>query len=189
MNQRHNLGNICLCAATSVNVSATLRALKRCMQAADFGEVILFTDMQDVTVPLGVRVVPIERLTSSQAYSTFMLKELPRLVNLDYCLVTQWDGFILDPNLWDPAFLAFDYIGAPWPQFDDGRDVGNGGFSLRSQRLLQACESIASSSHEPEDVTICRSNRSYLEETHGVRFSDTQTASRFAFERDRRAPR
>jgi len=187
--ERLNLGNVSLCAAASVNVSATLRALDRCMRAAYFGEVLLFTDARGLAVPPGVRIVEIERLASSQAYSTFMLRELPKWVKLDYCLVAQWDGFILDLASWDPAFFEFDYIGAPWPQFDDGRDVGNGGFSLRSQRLLKACNGIVIGPREPEDVAICRSNRSRLEEEHGIRFADAAMASRFAFERDRRVER
>ncbi|WP_121118349.1 DUF5672 family protein [Croceibacterium ferulae] len=189
MTQRLDLGNVSLCAAASVNVAATLRALVRCMQVADFGEVLLFTDAPDLAVPAGIRVVEIDRLTSSQAYSAFMLRDLPQWVRLDHCLVVQWDGFILDPAAWDPAFLVFDYIGAPWPQFGDGHDVGNGGFSLRSRRLLQACSHIMPGPREPEDVAICRSARPYLEESHGIRFADAATASRFAFERDRRAAR
>lgn len=189
MTQRPDLRNVSLCSATSVNVLATMRALVRCMQAAEFGEVILFTDVQDVVAPPGIRIVPIPRLTSSQSYSTFILRDLPRWVTLDYCLVAQWDGFILDPASWDPAFLGFDYIGAPWPQFDDECNVGNGGFSLRSQRLLQACTRITLGPSEPEDVAICRSNRLYLEGSHGIRFANSETAGRFAYERDRQALR
>lgn len=97
----------------------------------------------------------------------------------------QWDGFVVRPEAWDPGFLDFDYIGAIWPQFDDGAVVGNGGFSLRSKRLLEACQSLDVSSH-PEDVTICRTHRVLLEQEFGIRFADPATAARFSYERSNR---
>jgi hypothetical protein len=95
----------------------------------------------------------------------------------------QWDGFVLDATQWAPQFLEYDYVGAPWPQFSDGRDVGNGGFSLRSRRLLEACRDPRFRAAHPEDVAICRLNRDLLEREHGIRFADRSTAERFAFER------
>ena len=86
-----------------------------------------------------VRVVRIGRLKSASEYSFFVLKALHEYVETQHCLLVQWDGFVTNANAWRPDFLAFDYIGAPWPQFSDGRNVGNGGFSLRSRKLLKAC--------------------------------------------------
>src|SRR6185503_18873241 len=99
----------------------------------------------------------------------------------------QWDGFVIDAGSWREQFLEFDYIGAPWLQFADGYDVGNGGFSLRSRRLLEACAGADFIPSHPEDVAICRTNRPMLEKMHGIRFADAQLAETFAFERT--APR
>jgi hypothetical protein len=138
-----HLPSVTLCAATSVNVDATIAALSACIDQVRFANCLLFTDGAVTADHRGISVVPLERLSSSSQYSNFMLRDLVDHVRTPHCLVVQWDGFVLDARSWDPQFLEFDYIGAPWPQFDDGHDVGNGGFSLRSRKLLEACRDPA----------------------------------------------
>jgi uncharacterized protein DUF5672 len=93
----------------------------------------------------------------------------------------QYDGFILNPDCWSADFQRYDYIGARWP-FDDGRAVGNGGFSLRSKRLLRALQDPQFAPVDPEDMAICRAYRPVLEERYGIRFAPEEIADRFAFE-------
>ncbi|TYC93274.1 DUF5672 family protein [Novosphingobium sp. BW1] len=180
------LPQVTLCAVSSVNVAATIRALELSMAQITFGEVLLFTDV-DVPVLFpeadpAIRVVPIARLTSSAAYSAFLLERLAEYVTTSHCLVTQWDGHVIDARRWRPEFLKYDYVGASWPQFGDGHDVGNGGFSLRSRALLEACRSPDFNAHHPEDVAIGRTNRARLEE-RGLRFAPRGQADAFAAER------
>jgi hypothetical protein len=181
--KRLELPTVTLCAATSVNVDATIAALRACLDQIAFADCVLLTDA-DVTSDVGdIRVVPIERLDSSRDYSEFILKRLANYVRSTHCLVVQWDGFVLDAGYWDPEFLTYDYIGAPWPQFNDDHAIGNGGFSLRSRRLLEACRDSAFPTSHPEDLAICRRNRLLLENRFGIRFADRTTAEQFAFER------
>lgn len=180
---RLQLPSVTLCAATSVNLTATLAAIRGSMEQVAFGDVILFTEATTLAVPAGVRIVPILPIKSSRNYSEFMIEGIAAHVRTKHCLVIQWDGFVLDPAQWDPRFLDYDYVGAPWPQFKDGHDVGNGGFSLRSQRLLEACRAPNFVRSHPEDVAIGRINRDILERDHGIRFADRGTAERFSFER------
>ena len=180
---RLSLPTVTLCAAASVNVTATLEALRSCLDQIDVAQCLFFTDSDATVSDSQIRVVPIGRLASGEDYSHFLLRRLVDHVRTSHCLVVQWDGFVLDAGQWDPNFLAFDYIGAPWPQFSDGYDVGNGGFSLRSRKLLEACLDPRFDGGHPEDVTICRTNRPMLERDHGIRFADRETAERFAFER------
>ena len=161
---------------------ATLDALHASSEQIDFAEAILFTDV-DVPSTESVNVVRIDRLTSAGAYSDFLLHKLVHHVRTNHCLIVQWDGFVIAPAAWDPHFLDFDFIGAPWPQFRDEFTVGNGGFSLRSRRLLQACQDPGFSAEHPEDIAICRTNRVFLERKHKVHFADQATAERFAYER------
>jgi hypothetical protein len=180
---RLELPSVTLCAATSVNVEATMAAIDRSADQILFGEVILFTDATPQKAPARARIVRIARLRTGADYSNFLLGELASHIRTDHCLIVQWDGFVLNAAQWDPAFLEFDYIGARWPQYDDGYDIGNGGFSLRSSRLLAACRSGDFVPFHPEDVAICRTNRSLLEERFGIRFADVAAADRFSFER------
>lgn len=179
------LPQVTLCAAACVNVGATISALQRCLAQVCFARVLLFSDDQGLDLPPGIELITIPRLRSSADYSRFVLHDLAQWIETSHCLIAQWDGFITDPGAWDPAFLDCDYVGAPWPQFSDGHDVGNGGFSLRSKRLMEACRLPGfSDSGEAEDVVIARNNRRWLEQDHGMRFADRTAASRFSFERD-----
>ncbi len=140
------------------------------------------TDAELSTGTDDIRVVPIPKLNSSEDYSKFMIRNLLDHVQTSHCLVVQWDGFVLDAGSWVPHFLDYDYIGAPWPQFDD-HDVGNGGFSLRSRKLLEACKDPVFQYSHPEDVAICRNNRAMLESRHGILFAERSIAAQFSFER------
>jgi hypothetical protein len=181
--RRLELPTVTLCAATSVNIDATVAAMTSSMEEILFGDIVLFTDLAAEHLPDGGRVVPIGPIRSGHDYSRFLLHELADHIRTDHCLIVQWDGFVMNACQWDERFLACDYIGAPWPQFTDGHDVGNGGFSLRSRRLLEACRSPEFIPSHPEDVAVGRVNRDYLEASHGMVFADRDTAARFAFER------
>lgn len=111
-----------------------------------------------------------------------MLHELAAHIRTSYALCVQWDGFVLDGRAWQRQFLDYDYIGAVWPQFDDEYKVGNGGFSLRSRRLLEATQTLPLDDSEAEDVQIGRTHRRDLE-NKGVRFAPASIAEQFAYER------
>jgi hypothetical protein len=179
---RLSLPQVTLCAASSVNVAATIRALEVSLAQVDFAACKLFTDAPVRPDHPGIIVVPIPRLTSSRAYSAFLLSHMVDHVDTSHCLVAQWDGHVLDATRWRPEFLDYDYIGASWPQFSDGYDVGNGGFSLRSRRLMVACRDPEFRFHPLEDVAIGRINRDWLER-RGVRFAPRDMADLFSVER------
>ncbi|MBB4860595.1 hypothetical protein HNO88_003939 [Novosphingobium chloroacetimidivorans] len=179
---RLHLPQVTLCAVTSVNVAATVRALEACLDQIAFAECLLLTDADVQPAHSEIRVVPIDRLGSSAAYSEFLLSRLVDHVRTSHCLVAQWDGHVLDAARWRPEFLDYDYIGASWPQFDDGHDVGNGGFSLRSRRLMEACRAPQFRPIHPEDLAIGRTNRAWLE-GQGLRFAPRELADSFAAER------
>ena len=181
-NERLSLPQVTVCAVSSVNVAATLRALEVCVEQIAFADCLLLTDATVQPSHAEIRIVPIAPLASSAAYSDFLLHHLGDHVETSHCLIVQWDGHVLDARRWRPEFLEYDYIGASWPQFDDGHDVGNGGFSLRSRRLIEACLAPEFQPTHPEDLAIGRTNRGWLEE-QGLRFAPRELADRFAAER------
>jgi tetratricopeptide (TPR) repeat protein len=97
-------------------------------------------------------------------------------------LLVQWDGYVVNPAAWDAAFLDCDYLGAKWFWHRDGMRVGNGGFSLRSRRLLSALRDPRVELVDAEDTTIGRTYRPLLEREHGIRFGSETLADKFAFE-------
>lgn len=182
ISNRVHVPDVTLCAITSVNVPATIAALEASMAAMDFAECLLFTDVKVRPKNRSIQVIPILNLPSAQAYSRFILRQLADFIQTSHCLVVQWDGHVANPARWDPAFLEFDYIGASWPQFRDGHDVGNGGFSLRSRDLLSALQKKQFRPAHPEDVLIGRTYRGRLEAL-GLRFAPREVADRFSAER------
>lgn len=161
-----------------------LAAMRHSMAQIDFGRAVLFTDPDRVTDDgSGIDIVPLV-IDSVPAYSEFMLRGLSEHVHTSHVLVVQWDGYVIDASRWTPDFLACDYIGAPLRGETQDRVVGNGGFSLRSRRLLRALhDDAAMVIRHPEDTCICHDNRERLERSHGLRFASLEQAQRFAFER------
>jgi Protein of unknown function (DUF5672) len=180
-----DLSAVTLVAVDTRLPQAALSAMRRCMAELQFADAVLVTCADHgLGRPEGVRVVVVPSITSSQAYSRYVIEDLPDLVCTSHVLIAQWDGFVTHPEAWDPSFLDHDYIGAPWPQFKDAFNVGNGGFSLRSHRLMLAARQMAAGQDlHPEDLWLCRTKRPELERVHGIRFAPAAVAQRFAVER------
>ena len=177
------LPDVTLVAVTSVAVRATIDALHASIRQVDFGQVLLLSDDRPpVDVGPAITWRRIERLATRADYSRFMLRNLAEHISTSHALCIQWDGFVLDGAAWDQRFLDYDYIGAIWPQFSDGHNVGNGGFSLRSRRLLEVCKKLPFDQSRAEDLIIGRLCRHHLEE-RGLRFAPESVARTFAYER------
>jgi hypothetical protein len=115
-------------------------------------------------------------------------------------LIVQYDGYIINPDKWKDEFLNFDYIGAPWSKphesdrifardpFGNLQRVGNGGFSLRSKKLLDLAKKL-NLKWEPyrdcynEDGYICVFKRHIYEE-NGCKFAPLDVAKYFSHEAD-----
>jgi hypothetical protein len=155
-------------------------ALHNSVSRFEVQQVIVFSDRPEAWP--GYPVITIPKLRSVAEYNALIVKRLAEELRCDHALVMQFDGFILNPDRWAPLFQEYDYIGAPWPHHT-GHNVGNGGFSLRSRKLVEA---VAAMDYpdltEPEDLHICRHLRPTLEARHGVRFATPEIASHFSFE-------
>jgi hypothetical protein len=112
-----------------------------------------------------------------------MLTRIVDWVSTDFFLVIQYDGFVLNSDLFCEEFYGCDYIGAPWPELDE-YCVGNGGFSWRSRKLALAVKEIAFGVKidDPEDVYICKTVRQALESRFHCNFASRELASLFSVE-------
>lgn len=125
-------------------------------------------------------------------YNKFCLTELYSHITTSHCLTIQADSSIVNPLSWNPEWLEYDYIGAPWP---DGLTqtewrVGNSGFCLRSRRLLQATAQFPTNEWVwrgkkyrgcRDDIVTCLMFRSRLEAI-GFKFAPVEVAAKFSFE-------
>ena len=181
--RRLHLPQVTLCAVDARSPGLALQSMRRSMAQVSFGRAVLFTHAWTPPQSVSdVEVVDVGPIPSGAAYSRFVLRGLPAHVSTSHVLVTQWDGFVLDAHAWRDEFLDFDYIGAPWPDQPAEQAVGNGGFSLRSRRLLQAGLDAHITQEHPEDLMLCREHRVWLQQQHGVRFANLELARAFAFE-------
>jgi hypothetical protein len=127
------------------------------------------------------------------AYCQFMTKELVHHIDTSHALFVQSDAMVVNPIAWTPEFLEYDYIGAPWPFEPPSNNVGNGGFSLRSKKLLLALQDPriqlikgppGSNDYRDwaEDAIICNKYKDILVHDYGIRFPKFELAGRFSFE-------
>ncbi len=165
--------------------------LKRLQLAADistkdilFGAVKLLSSIKSDDS----RVIQIPHIDSTKSYSNFMIKELNKYVDTEFALIFQYDGFVLNSSSWSDEFLKYDYIGSPWYHIGDLR-VGNGGFSLRSKKLIDWLSlnwKIIGANIHPEDIFISKFARPYIEK-NGMKFASEYIASLFAIEGNERS--
>ena len=179
-----DLAGVTVACIDTANHALALRALEQSRRGLRFERALLLTDAlpAGVPAPIDVDIVHIAPLASRDDYSRFVLKSLLPHVDTPHVLLIQWDGYVVNPSAFDPAFLDCDYLGAKWFWYHDGMRVGNGGFSLRSRKLLEALQDPRVIHGDAEDTTICRTFRPLLEAEYGIRFGSEALADRFAFE-------
>lgn len=152
-------------------IQSALSALEKSSKQCDFGAVKYLSHHV-------ITKYQIPRITSLEGYSKFCIRDLHRYVDTKYCLLIQSDGYVVNGDAWTDEFYNYDYGGAP---FQPSNTVGNGGFSWRSKRLLQACSKLPEGYDHPEDSAICVCHRQVLE-SQGLRFMPVDLARQFSFE-------
>lgn len=184
------LPTIGLVAVACTKVGETIEAIQKSLKQKSFDSVQLFT--HEKINPLGIEVVNIPKLDYKQ-YNEFVAMNLWEKTRTDYVILVQNDGYILDGTKWSDDFLSYDYIGAPWPPqthfTKSGEEirVGNGGFSLRSRKLLMAPTELGleftdhGTGFWHEDGFLCVHFRKELEAA-GVVFAPTEVAAQFSTE-------
>jgi hypothetical protein len=203
--------NVTLIAVDNTHrIKNTIKAIYTCIEQANFGAVKLITSKEIIqqyeeellkdNIHMEEMVYPI---TNIVIYSHYFLYDLYRHVDTEFCLTIQDHGFIVNPDAWTDEFFEYDYIGAPWPVRDDcfispfgeHMRVGNGGFSLRTKKLLEVPLHIEIPfdvnkgdfykhfNHNcfNEDGNICIHNR-HLYESQGCKFPSVELAARFSYE-------
>ncbi len=204
---RKNLEDVTLICVSGIKIFRSLISLLRNSQKCKFARVVFVTPKPRIHRFLNIEIIDSGEnlLDSIDAYNYFCIYELGHYISTAHCLIVQYDSGICNPGAWTDDFLDFDYIGAPWPisnfayidPFGNHQRVGNGGFSLRSKRLLEVPSRILipwevnrgnfynhfNLEYLSEDGNICVHNR-HLYENSGCRFAPLEVAARFSKELD-----
>jgi hypothetical protein len=155
--------------------------IKKTLSFVNFKNVIHFTSNKS-NKSKNSQVINCKEL-NYQEYQNFCVYEIPLHIESDFALFMQSDGFIVNPKLFDLNFFNYDYIGAPWPSNIFGKHppiIGNGGFSLRSKKMLKTCLQIPKLNCN-EDVEICIYNR-FLFYNNDCKYAPVELAKKFSIE-------
>ncbi|EKS72921.1 MULTISPECIES: DUF5672 family protein [Caballeronia] len=156
-----NFSNITIVSVTGCsNAGRAADALTLSWQQMPGARALLCSPHAPANLPAGIEHRKIAPLTY-QEYSWFMMFALWRVIETDFALIVQDDGWVLDANNWSDEFLDYDYVGPPthvgridtqdrtqwvvhhkWGlELDQpGKRVMpvlNGGFCLRSRRMMR----------------------------------------------------
>ncbi len=181
-----NLEGVTLLGIDCIDLNRLLKAFTVCEKYCNFGDKRVLTSLsEDRETESGIKIINIGPINSREEYSKFMMRKLNDYVETEHVLIVQYDGFILNPKAWTEEYLRYDYIGAPW-WYGDEFNVGNGGFSLRSKKLLEILQkdkNIVLQSHH-EDHQISRIYGKYLR-SRGIKFAPENLARKFSIEGNR----
>lgn len=189
-----NLDNITIISVNTRDPENSIKAIEYSSKYIKFGKKVLLSDKKFDSI----ETIIIPKINNLNEYSYFCIKEMHKYIETTYCLLVQPDGYVTNPLMWSDKFLEFDYIGAPWDLLLSQRGlhtcgislplnqvpiiVGNGGFSLRSKKLLTELSKFDyPNTTIPEDNFICIYKRKELKDL-GIKYADVTTAKRFALE-------
>jgi hypothetical protein len=187
------LPNVTIIAVDTITAEDSLRAIKYSCREINFGAKKLITS-QDIKSN-EVEIIQCEPINYEQ-FSHFCVYRLHEYVDTEFALLIHPDGYVVNPDMWTDEFLEYDYIGAIWPLPHDDfsfRDeegtlyrVGNGGFTLRSKKLLSLAKELnlewkAYHGFYNEDGFYCVHHRK-LYEKHGFKFAPMEVAAKFSHE-------
>lgn len=174
------LPSITLICLTNKDFEGHKRAINKSCEEIEFG---------------GVKLIWDEKITSIDKWNYEIIYSTHKYFDTSHVLLIHSDGYVTNPNLWNPDWLEFDYIGAPWPMPRDDysyRDesgqiqrVGNS-VSLRSKKLMDLVATREWKSYygnTNEDGFICCHNRKWLE-SQGCKFAPLEVAKYFSKEHE-----
>jgi hypothetical protein len=162
------------------NIAAIV--LNGCAEQCNFYDVVLISFERPTQTEYNYKFILIDKLSFTD-YNKFVVSKLHKYIHSEFCLLIQWDGFVLNPNAWQDNFLNYDYIGAPWyvNKFTKNFLVGNGGFSLRSKKYLQTTAQLHYDGKLEEDIFCCRENKKWMIEQN-IKFAPHELAYMFSVE-------
>lgn len=186
------LKDVTLVVVTSIKIDQNVKALIRSMSGIEYGAVKFISPIKP-ELPEGVEYIKCENLTYD-GFSEYTFLKLWEHINTSHCLLVHHDGFVVRPELWTNEFLNFDYIGAPWPysetayitDYGEHVDQGNGGFCLRSRKILEMPTKLGLKLEERQgfyndDGNFCVYHRKTFIE-NGIKYANKELAARFSTE-------
>ncbi len=198
---RLQLKNVTVVAVTGLNPAGAIQALEYCMMGTDFYDVVLIAHSAPADLDKRITFkkckdteLASQDRTNTKDYSKFLAYDLCNYIESDYVLIVHNDAYILRPYEWRDEFYEYDYLGAPWRKDEhftsEGVNVrvGNGGFSLRSKKMLTILNDLKlpftdnGTGFYNEDGILCVYYRKILED-NGIKFAPVDLCAEFSLEK------
>lgn len=178
------LDNITLIALSGLDYQTreNIEALKKSCEGIEWG---------------AVKYIQQGDIVDINSWNKAVIYDLGKYVETEFAMFVHGDGYVINPSLWSPRFLDYDFIGAPWPlpqdnysyKTPDGRliRVGNS-VSIRSKKLLDLPRRLGLPwqyyyGNTNEDGFLCVHNEKILRE-HGITFAPLEVAKHFSKEHE-----
>jgi hypothetical protein len=189
-----NLPDVTLLALSSIEIPATIGALIRCCDKINFGAVKFVSDLKPDFLPDDIQYEYAPKITCTRDFDDYAFLHLGKHIQTSHMLIVQYHAWIVRPELWEDSWLEYGFIGAPWPERPEFISqstgemvrVGNGGFSLRSKKLLDLPVQLGLPLYEDRGYTNDDGLiNSYYRKTfkeNGIKYPSVEVAARFSFE-------
>ena len=191
----NNITLVCINGIVNKN-SDSIKAINKSLCEIQYDNVIFFTcDLNINNLPNFVKIEFIKSMNWLE-YNKFIIQELYKYIKTKYILLIQDDGFVVNPKCFKQDFYLYDYIGAGWSDnclvptlklynkdFSnlDKYRVGNGGFSWRSNKLMEYGSTLDVEFNGPEDVFYSIIHREKFE-NNNFKFAPLNIAQEFSQE-------
>jgi hypothetical protein len=175
-------------------IEGTILGMQKCLSRLDFASAKLLTDIEPKNLPDNIIWEYAPHINNINDFNLYVFSELGMHVETSHALYVQDHAYILDETLWSDRWLQYDYAGAVWPIVensyltDDGKRirVGNGGFSLRSRKLMFAPRVLGLKLEQRqgffnEDGNLCVYHVDKLLK-YGIKYMPVEEAATFSYE-------
>lgn len=189
-----SLKDVTLLAISSIRIPGTIQSLELCFKDIEFESVKLISHEKPKFLPEYIQFEECPKLNNIDDFNYYMFLEMGKHVSTSHCLIVQDHAYILNPEKWNNAWLNYDYIGSPWRIVENSyiandytrSRVGNGGFSMRSKKLLDLPKKMGWELREEqgwknEDGNICCYYKKEMLQ-NGIKYAPLELAVQFGFE-------
>jgi hypothetical protein len=169
-----SLPDVTIVAFDCASYELTKYALEKTLAEITPYKTLVFTDQRKYFADLDCEIHNVVKFRNLDDAERCLWYEIPNHITTSHLLTVEWDGWVLDGNIWNDSWLRYDWIGAPW-WWHEKDQVGNGGFSLRSANLMRCLQSYPFKL--PTDDTICR-----VIKPANYNFAPVEIAEKFSLE-------
>lgn len=177
-----DLKNITILNLNCVDPDIGVKALKYSSREINFGRKVLVSHVKPENITEDIEFVETDFLDRN-TINDFFFNKLNGLIQTEFMLSIQTDGFVIHPENWTDDFLKYDYIGAPWPPlwWCSKNRVGNGGFVLISKKFLSLLSQINRTGSEHNDVLVTNKYYNFFV-NNGCKYAPLDLACKFSLE-------